>query len=223
MKFSKSSGYILFIFLALVPVFYSLIVWKQLPQDVPTHFDLNGHANGYTNKHWLWILSVINIAAYLITQNIGRIDPKRINRPNSSISRLGEVVSLFITGINVLIVYAAIHPEKNVISYTNPLIGILFIILGNYMYNLKPNYFAGIKVPWTLASDYNWKKTHQLGGRLWFIGGIVLVIAGLFFPKNIKSFVFNTTIAILVIVPIVYSFLLFRKESKTPGYFDKLD
>lgn len=221
MKYSKRSRYILFIFLSLIPVFYSLIVWERLPQDVPTHFDLNGHANGYTDKHWLWILSVINIAAYLITQNVGRIDPKRINKSNSSISRLGEVVSLFITGINVLIVYAAIHPEKNVMSYTNPLIGILFIVLGNYMYNLKPNYFAGIKVPWTLASDYNWKKTHQLGSRLWFIGGIVLVIAGLFFPKNIESFVFNTTIAILVIVPIAYSFILFRRESKTPGYFDK--
>jgi len=221
MKYSKRLRYILFIVLALVPVFYSLIVWKQLPQNVPTHFDLNGQANGYTDKHWLWILSIINIAAYLITQNVGRIDPKRINRPNSSISRLGEVVSLFITGINVLIVYAAIHPEKNVMSYTNPLIGILFIILGNYMYNLKPNYFAGIKVPWTLASDYNWKKTHQLGGRLWFIGGIILVVAGLFFPKNIESYAFSITIAILIIVPIAYSFMLFKKESKTPGYFDK--
>lgn len=97
-----------------------------------------------------------------------------------------------------------------------PFLGLLFAFLGNYMYNIKPNYFVGIRVPWTLNSDYNWKKTHQLGGRIWFIGGILITIISLLIPAVYAHIVLTVVLAIMVIIPIGYSFILFKKEKDNP-------
>lgn len=95
------------------------------------------------------------------------------------------------------------------------LIGLLFAIIGNYLPSVKPNYFIGIKTPWTLENEVVWKKTHQLAGRLWFPGGLMIVILTFIIndPK-LMHVIFLTVTGIIAIIPIVYSFIIFKKESQ---------
>jgi uncharacterized membrane protein len=89
---------------------------------------------------------------------------------------------------------------------------LLFTLLGNYMGNFRPNYFVGFKVPWTLYNDVVWTRTHKMAGKLWFWGGLI-GIASLFFVKNFALVMVPITIFIIV-VPIVYSYIIYQKITK---------
>jgi uncharacterized membrane protein len=91
-------------------------------------------------------------------------------------------------------------------------IGLLFSVIGNYFYTIKPNYFAGIRTPWALENEENWRLTHQLGSKLWFVGGIVIVITGLLLKEVALIVALFTIILFMVIVPIVYSYRLYVKQ-----------
>jgi uncharacterized membrane protein len=200
-----------------VPLIYLAIVWPNLPSEVPLHFNLNGTPDRYGSKTELLAaiigLTVLNIAVYLLVTNIYRIDPKRYAAANRErLNNIAIATTIFMCGIVSLVIYAAssgsfkFHPG---IVYTG--VGILFAIIGNYMPNLKPNYFAGIRLPWTLEDPENWRKTHALGGKLWFAGGLLLAILCLFLPARASSIVFFSIMAIIVLIPCAYSFILYRK------------
>jgi uncharacterized membrane protein len=95
-------------------------------------------------------------------------------------------------------------------------VGILFAFIGNYMPNLKPNYFAGFRLPWTLENIVNWKKTHALAGKLWFGGGILIAVGCLFVKPALAFILLFSVTAIMVVIPAVYSYRLYR-QNKTIG------
>jgi uncharacterized membrane protein len=90
-------------------------------------------------------------------------------------------------------------------------IGVLFIALGNYFKVIQPNYFIGIKTPWTLENKEVWKLTHTLAGKLWIAGGLIIVLTSLTIAKSIFIYVFIGTIAIITLVPIIYSYIKFKE------------
>jgi len=87
--------------------------------------------------------------------------------------------------------------------------------LGNYLQSVKPNYFIGIRTPWTLENEETWKKVHRLGGKLWLVGGLITIFIA-FIAKNnsLLAITFGTVTAIISIVPILYSYIEFRKIHK---------
>ena len=87
--------------------------------------------------------------------------------------------------------------------------------LGNYFKVIKQNYFLGIKTPWTLESEEVWKLTHILAGKLWIVGGLLIVIFSLIITENINFYIFLSITAIISIVPIVYSYLIFKELKKS--------
>ncbi len=90
--------------------------------------------------------------------------------------------------------------------------GLFWCILGNYMYNIKPNYFAGFRLPWTLSNEDNWRKTHRLAAKLLFGGGLLIFITALLLPPTVLTYTTVSIAAISTIIPIIYSYMLFRKQ-----------
>ncbi|MEC8832569.1 MAG: SdpI family protein, partial [Bacteroidota bacterium] len=88
---------------------------------------------------------------------------------------------------------------------------VLFIIFGNYFKTIKANYFIGIRTPWTLENESVWKETHKLGGKIWFAGGLLIILSSLIFNEKINIIIYMSCIAIMVLVPVIYSYLLFKK------------
>jgi uncharacterized membrane protein len=205
----------------IAPVIYLLIIWKDLPETVPVHYNFQGEPDRYGNRSEMWlilgIITVVNILVYLLLTNMHRFDPaKKAVKNVDKNNRLALAISLFISALSTVMVYYTAHPES---KFNSNLVltgvGLLFAFIGNYMYTIKPNYFAGFRLPWTLQNEENWRKTHLLGGKLWFAGGLLIAILSLILPGIVSLIVIGVILLIIIIVPGVYSFRLYKNQSKT--------
>ncbi len=208
------------IFIALLPLVYLLIIWTQLPEEIPMHYGINGNVDRYGNKAELMIVMLlmtgVSIGTYALVTNIHKIDPKQAKKnPIDRFQKIASGVVLFMTIINLVIVINSGKPELKIMDKVLlPCIGLLFMFLGNYMYNIKPNYFVGIRVPWTLDNDEIWKKTHQLAAVLFFIGGLVMIIVALMSSFMIAIITVLALSIIVSIIPMFYAYSLFKKLPK---------
>lgn len=202
----------------LAPAVYLAAVWKQLPPTVALHFDLKGNPDRFGSKDELILttilLIVMNAVVYLILTNIYRIDPKKYAAENKDrLHRIALAVVVFLSAVLCLVIYSSSHGN---IRFSTGIIlggvGLLFAFIGNYMPNLKPNYFAGLRLPWTLENEENWKKTHSLAGKLWFTGGLFLAVICLFIPSEAAIIIFFVIMCIITIIPCVYSYRLYQKQ-----------
>jgi uncharacterized membrane protein len=199
----------------LLPLAYLAWIWPGVPEIVPTHIGTSG-PDAWGHKSTLWIPTGVLAAAsafvYFLLRYISRIDPKRADKPQSPVfAKLGMGLAIFFTTLNFVLIKMMAegqHLDKAVFV----LMGALFMFMGNTMHSIKPNYFAGIRLPWTLASDYNWKMTHQLGGKIWFAGGLIFTIVALVTPMRWLPFCMPVFIITMVLIPVVYSYRLYTQE-----------
>jgi len=199
-----------------LPFIYLAYIWNELPSEVPMHWNIKGEIDRYGDKSELIIIPfLLPLLVYIIFLVIPKIDPKnKLNKMGNKLQTIKFFLTTFMSILALFIIYTA----KNQ-SFTNPnyiifLIGILFIILGNYFKTIKPNYFIGIRIPWTLENESVWKKTHKLGGKLWFVGGIIVVLSSLVLGKQPNFTLFLIITGIISIIPIVYSYIVFKNEKK---------
>ncbi len=206
----------LWVFLIL-PVIYLAWVWNSLPATVPIHFDMDGSPNGWASKPAEFILIGANLFVYFFTFIIRRVDPKKLTEDfyNNNLLKIRAALTVFLSIISVMVIHAALPEASHTSLHWIPACGFLFIaVLGNFMINLKPNWFLGIRTPWTLSSDIVWRKTHQVGGRIWFYGGLACValtflLQGDWLNKLAGTFIFGSTGFFFA-----YSFWLFKQEEK---------
>ena len=205
------------ILIALSPLAFLFISWEAIPENFTTKFDFNSLIEEeQTRKDLLVaviILSVVSALMYILMRNIVRIDPKvKESTPRSTFHKIGIVVTLFMTGFNYVLILAPKHGW--IIDLRGMLVGfgLLMAILGNYINSIKPNYFAGIRLPWTLNDPNNWRRTHLLAGKLWFAGGIILVIGSFVFAKSMLLPFAGTILFLLLVIPGIYSYRLYRNK-----------
>jgi uncharacterized membrane protein len=157
-------------------------------------------------------MAAVSVGIYFLLNNLHRFDPKRKGMPPSaSFHKLATGLVVFLSALSMVIVSSA-KGGVDLQKLLFPLLGLLFAFLGNYMHNIKPNYFAGIRLPWTLSSDENWRRTHQLAGKIWFAGGLLLVVAGLLLPATFMWIVVAVLVLVMIVIPTVYSYRLFRQQ-----------
>lgn len=202
----------------IAPAIYLAIAWNKLPETVVMHFDLQGRPDRYGNRNELIIMAVVlivvNALVYLLLTNIYRVDPKKYAAENKTrLNRMGFAISVFLSAIICIIIYSGVHADiKFNIRFILAAIGLLLAVIGNYMHTIRPNYFAGFRLPWTLENPENWRRTHLLGGKLFFIGGLFAAVVCLVLPPAASVIFFFTTIAIIMIITIAYSYRLYKKQ-----------
>jgi len=202
----------------LVPAIYLAVIWKQIPQTVPMHFDIKGNVDRYGTKNGFLILilslTLVNAIVYLIITNIYKIDPKKYAAQNKDrMQRIAFSVSLYLSAIWIMLIYEIAHNNVSMtMKFVFVAMGLLFALLGNNMYNIKPNYFAGLRLPWTLENEDNWRKTHHLAGRLWFFGGLIFAAIALFLNEQWIGYAGMILLATLIIIPVFYSYNLYRGQ-----------
>jgi len=217
MSVNKNIKHLFLILITLLPFAYIAAIWKTVPQIIPTHFDAAGKPNAFSNRSALWgecgLIAGITLLVYLLLNNIHKIDPKRAAQKDPAMfAKVGTGMVFFMTALNLIVIISETSDAKIINIALYPLIGLLFSFMGNMMHNVKPNYFFGLRLPWTLSSDDNWKKTHQLTGKIWFVGGIVIVIVSFLLQPPYMTYFFLPAVAIMSIIPIIYSFRLYRIE-----------
>ena len=163
-----------------LPILVGVFFWDRLPDVMATHFGADNDANGFSSKAFavfgipLFCLAMLLIAAFITAR-----DPRKQN-----ISPKVFTMLLWIVPICSLIGAAAIYPynlghKVDITFFMELLMGVLFIVIGNYLPKSRQNYTVGIKIPWTLATEENWNRTHRFAGYLWIVGGIIMIIIGL--------------------------------------------
>lgn len=199
-----------------IPLVYLALAWPDLPERVPVHFNLKGETDGWAGKTAL-IFIVVGTTALLnlILLAVPYIDPKRkLNAMGSKYHQLRFILVVFMTALTLFIIHNAQNPETFRFNILIMLIGGLFVALGNYFQAVKPNYFIGIRTPWTLESEQVWRKTHRLGGILWIIGGLILIVLALLPQSGLQQVLFVITIGLVVLIPVAFSFVEYRKERR---------
>ena len=204
------------ILIALLPFGYLAMIYDSLPQQVALHYGTDMKPDRMGKKEELWLVCSLVAAAsvlvYLLLTNIHRFDPKRKHNPSSqTFNKLAFGMVIFLAALNCVIIASA-KGDIDIQRVMFPLMGLMFAFIGNYMNHIKPNYFAGIRLPWTLSSDENWRRTHQLAGKLWFAGGMLIALAGLVLSSSVAFPVFIAALVVMVLVPVVYSYRLFRQQ-----------
>lgn len=204
------------IFLSLLPALFLAYIWPSLPDQVPVHWDINGNVDRYGGQWEVLLLALIPIFLYGLFLLIPRIDPKkRLDAMGNKYYSIRLLTVIFISVLFMFIIYSIKEQSLANPNYLFIIIGAFFMVLGNYFTAIKPNYFLGIRTPWTLESESVWKSTHRLAAKLWIPGGLIIVIAGFIFPNQTTQIIFFVITIILALVPVLHSYLEYRKESKS--------
>ncbi|AGA70635.1 putative integral membrane protein [Desulfitobacterium dichloroeliminans LMG P-21439] len=190
-------------------------VWAhpKLPDQVPSHWNIQGQVDGYTNAFWgAYLFPLLILGVYLLFWALPKIDPKRANY-----QQMGRV--FWIVGLTLVVFLSFMYWGTIAIAlgYLETLprwyfsgIGVLFILMGNYFGKIKYNYTFGIRTPWTLANEEVWLKTHRFAGPIWIVGGIIMCLTG-FAPPSWTATLFGIVMALIAIVPMAYSYIVHRK------------
>ncbi len=196
----------------LLPILPGLLLWAKLPEQMPTHFSFSGEPNGYSSKLFAVVgLYLFVFAVQCILAVVTSADPKS-HRLSGKVFCMILCICPAVSLICGASVYGA---TLGIGSFSSPrimffLLGVMYIVVGNCLPKCRQNYTVGIKVPWTLNSEENWDRTHRFSGKLWIVGGLVLVIA-VVVPWMQTAAVFTVVTLGIAIVPCGYSFLLYRK------------
>jgi uncharacterized membrane protein len=191
--------------------------WPQIPADkaIVVHWSATGAPNGYAGKFWALLglpLLAAAVAALLVL--VPSFEPRARNLAMSG----KAYVIVWVGGLAVLAVaYVALvlsatgHPVP--IRVVLPIaVGTLFVVVGNYLGKTRSNFFFGVRTPWTLSSELSWAKTHRLAGRLFVLCGFMIMLAALLAPGPTPAVVIALTIACVVVISVLYSYLVWRSD-----------
>lgn len=201
----------------LLPVAYLLYIYPSLPAKVPLHFGPGGKPDQYGEPKDLfgvqYLLLGVSLGVYLLIKYLPQIDPKQKAKYSAdTFQKMSLGLVLFLSAINLAVLFATANGGFNIDKLLYPMMGLLFAFLGNLMNSIKPNYFAGIRTPWTLESEDTWRATHRLAAKLWFWGGVALTLLTFFVQGELASTIFISGVLLLAFVPMIYSFIYFKKN-----------
>ncbi len=195
--------------ITLIPIFIGLILWDKLPDQVPVHWNINGDVDDYTSKtQAVFLMPLVLVAFHWICVVGTSLDPKKQNINDKMFTLVLWIIPVISLLCNSIVYATALGHKINVEIIMPLFMGALFIVIGNYFPKCKQSYTVGIKIPWTLNDEENWNKTHRMAGFLWVIGGIVIMATAF-----LGAFwLFFVVLIPMVIVPFVYSYLLYKKN-----------
>ncbi|MFN8353144.1 MAG: SdpI family protein [Spirosomataceae bacterium] len=205
-----------------IPLFWLAMVWNQLPDNVPLHFDAQGRADRIGSKiELIWALCFLlggMALVQLVIKHLPRIDPKqKLKYSVGALQKIRLGVSLFMGIIGCFVVQSAFGSAMGLIDVLPFLLLIFIAFIGNYIVNVKPNYFVGIRTPWTLESESVWRKTHQVGGRVMFWASLIGLLPLIFIPGIYRVFAAMIVVFVAVIYPVIYSYRVYQQEKKAEG------
>ena len=192
----------------MLPMLAGIILWNQLPEKIPSHWNAAGEIDGWSSKPFaVFGISLILLAAQWLCVLGTGTDPKKNNHPQKVLHLVLWIIPVLSVVLHTVTYAVALGKEVRMEMVMPVLIGLVLAIIGNYLPKCKQNYTIGIKIPWTLNSEENWNKTHRFAGRLWVVCGLGIVLTGFFGG----FWIFLPIVILMVLAPFIYSYMLHRK------------
>lgn len=198
----------------LLPIVFGLVMWNQLPERIATHWGPDGTPDGWSSRAFaVFALPLFIFVMHWLCVLVTSKDPK-----NKDKNQKAQGLVLFICPMisllgNGLVYTTALGMSLRVEMIMPVFFGLLFIVLGNYLPKCRQNYTIGIKISWTLNSEENWNATHRFAGKLWMIGGALIMLCA-FLPTTYIFIAFFAITMMMVVIPVIYSYRFYKKETK---------
>lgn len=192
--------------------------WLQLPADaqIAIHWGVDGQPNGYAPKTiGLFLLPLITLGVAVVFWAIPAVEPRQANIEKSGkpYGAIWVAVLVLMLGVNVVVVGSALGATFDVSRIVLVGVGALFVVIGNYLPKVRPNYLLGIRTPWTLTSDLSWDKTHRLGGRIFVLEGVLFLVLGLIKPAPEALLVLLLGgVALMLVIVFAYSYRVWKMD-----------
>ena len=193
----------------LIPILIGVLLWERLPEQVATHFDFEGNPNGWTSKEFtVFGIPLFLLVCQWIAAAVTLSDPKHKNLSEKVFRMILWIVPMASLLLALVCYGYELGYETSDRTIAFATMGVLFIVIGNYLPKCRQNYTIGIKIPWTLHDEENWNHTHHMAGYLWILGGL-LILANIFLKWD---WLFPIVLVVSVLVPTIYSYLYYRKN-----------
>jgi uncharacterized membrane protein len=193
----------------------SAIVYPRLPEMIPTHWrGMDAQPDSWSSRAiGAWLTPVILLGMWALVRILPAIDPRGANYAKFGGAFEGIIVSimLFLLGMHIIILRAALGLPVAMQRVVPVGVGVLFVAIGNLLPRARPNWFVGIRTPWTLSSDRVWEKTHRFGGHVFVAGGIVIVLAALAMTQW-AHIVLVTVVLLCTASVLTYSYVEWKRE-----------
>lgn len=200
--------------LMLAPFFYLGFVYDQLPAKVPFQYGVDGTPTYYGPKEGLiLIFGGLTIFMYLLFRYIPKLDPKQ-NLNTTNYYKIRLLITVFWSALLIGLWYTSTKGimGERFLSYLLASVCLLIAGIGNLLYSVKPNYFVGIRTPWTLDNETVWRKTHQRSAPFWVAGGLLGAILVFVVPGIWKTNIMLSITLGLAVGSVIYSYLVYQQE-----------
>ncbi len=202
-------------FMVLIVLVIAGLSYTYLPEMVPAHWNLNGEVDRYADKGFgSFLFPLIILGTYLLFPLLPKIDPRKANYKDFEVAWEGlqTVLILFLSAFYFITLFITFRPDYNHLmgSLMMSAIGLMFMLMGPLIKDVQPNFFVGFRAPWTLEDPVVWKKVHYLSSKLMIVSGFLFLLVGLI-PEYIFPLLI-LAILLLTIVPLVYSYWLYKKR-----------
>lgn len=205
--------------LVVAPFVALAVFWNELPARVPFHWNLRGEIDGWASKPVAMLgMPLVSLAVIALLHVLPRFDPKlrrsagTHGRMQSALAILRLALAAFFAAIFCMQLAAGLGRPVAADRIVPTAMLLLLAVIGNYLSNLRPNYFAGLRTPWTLESPATWRATHRLGGYLTFYGSVFLLLLQFFVSPSIFGILFLSSIVLLAVWAIWYSWHHFHTQ-----------
>jgi uncharacterized membrane protein len=200
--------------IVLAAVVASAVVYPRLPESVVTHWDFSGRPNGWSSRFWgAWLMPIFLVAIWAFMRVLPAIDPRGSNYAKFLGAFEGMIIAimLFMFCLHIIVLRAALGHPVDMNRVLPIAMGALFVVLGMLLPHAQPNWFVGIRTPWTLSSDEVWEKTHRFGGKAFVASGVVILVAGVLMPQGAHIVLF-AALMICIASVLTYSYLEWKRE-----------
>lgn len=205
------------LFLLLLPFVLIAMYWNQIPEEIAMHWNSRGEIDRWGEKGFdVFFLPLISLGVYLLMIAIPYIDPKRKSEnQQKGLRAFRLIIPLLLTGIFLVVLLQWIGVNFEVGKAIGLVITVFFLIIGNYLQSLRPNYFIGLRTPWTLESEDIWRKTHRLGSKVWVTCSLIMLVVWFFVSQDTFFDIFTAYVFTIALVPAGYSFYLYTKNKQS--------
>lgn len=191
----------------------SVYLYDSLPEKIPMHWNVAGEIDRYESKITaVWFMPILISIMWVAFKIFPQLDPNKEKyrdfQPEWEI--LQTLLLGFFVYLQIITFYIAMNPASDMMKLMFSGMGVLFMVIGNFLPKIRQNFFIGIKIPWTLTNEENWNKTHRFGGWCFVVSGLLFLIEGMWRPVS-PEIMFGTLMA-LVLAPMVYSYSLFLRR-----------
>jgi len=195
----------------------SVWAWQMIPDgaQVAVHWNLDGQADRFGSKgEAFFFLPVMAVILTIVMAVLPRFEPRRGNLAASAkLWNAGSIgATALLAYVHGLLLLAALGRRVDILDYLLPAISVLFIVIGNYISKTRSNWFAGVRTPWTLSSDYSWSKTHQLASKLFMGSGVLTLVAWFFAGAKVAMIAMVATLIVTAVISIVASYVYWKND-----------